>query len=429
VRQQSILARTFNALENRQFRTLWFGTVFSFLGMQMQIIARGYLAYDLTGSNAALGGVMLAFGIPQLLLGLVGGVAADRFEKRKVLWVSQFFIASNSAWIAFMIAFGLIEYWMLLVAGAVQGAGFAFVGPARAAYIGDLVRREQMGNAIVLQQLSMNGTRVIGPGLAGLLIAVPFVGTAGVYFITTAGFLVAILSLLLLPSSHPRPRAVERSPIGDLVEGIRYVARRPAIAHLVLMSFAIVMIGFPYQSFLPSIAKDVYNVGSGGLGVLSSAAAIGAVVATFLVAASAGSPRQWPMHPVLAALFGGSLVVLGTLASFPPALIAMVAVGAFSAAFQSTNNSLTMTITEPQYQGRVQSIAMLSWSFFGLVAFPIGILADHIGIQETMILQGVACILMVGVLEIYARASHAAADRSPAPSPSREAGVLAGGGQ
>lgn len=429
MRQPSILARTFYALENRQFRTLWFGTVFSFLGMQMQIIARGFLAYDLTGSNAALGGVMLSFGIPQLLLGLVGGVIADRFEKRKVLWVSQFFIASNSAWIACMIAFGLIEYWMLLVAGAVQGAGFAFVGPARAAFIGTLVRREQMGNAIVLQQLSMNATRVVGPGLAGLLIAVPWFGTAGVYFITTSGFVVAMLSMIWLPSSPPKARTVARSPIGDLGEGLRYVARRPAIMHLVLISFAIVMIGFPYQSFLPSIAKDVYNVGSDGLGLLSSAAAIGAVVATFIVAASAGSSRQWVAHPLLAATFGGSLIVLGSLDSFPPALLAMMAVGAFSAAFQSMNNALTMTITEPEYQGRVQSIAMLCWSFFGLVAFPIGILADHIGIQETMILQGALCILMVGVLEVYARVANAAADRGVIPSPAREAGAMAGGGQ
>jgi predicted MFS family arabinose efflux permease len=206
------------------------------------------------------------------------------------------------------------------------------------------------------------------------------------------------------------------------------VARRPAIMHLILLSFAVVMIGFPYQSFLPSIAKDVYNVGSDGLGLLASAAAIGAVIATFAVAATAGSARQWMAHPLLAAAFGGSLILLGTLDAFPPALAAMAAVGAFSAAFQSMNNALTMTITEPEYQGRVQSIAMLCWSFFGLVAFPIGILADHIGIQETMILQGAVCILMVGVLEIYARAVNAAADRGVTAPPAREAGAMAGGG-
>src|SRR5512142_1080023 len=107
--------------------------------MQMQVIARGFLAYDLTGKNSALGGVMLAFGVPQLLLGLWGGVLADRLPKRHLLVICQTIIAANSAWVATMIEMGAIEYWMLVVAGVVQGAGFAFIGPARQAFIGDLV--------------------------------------------------------------------------------------------------------------------------------------------------------------------------------------------------------------------------------------------------------------------------------------------------
>src|SRR5690606_21050609 len=126
--------------------------------MQMQIIARGFLAYELTGTNSALGGVGLAFGVPQLFLSLWGGVVADRFSKRKVLLWSQGIIAANSAWLATMIAMGQVEYWMLLVAGVVQGAGFAFVGPARQAFIFDLVGKDTIGNAVVLQQLSMNST-------------------------------------------------------------------------------------------------------------------------------------------------------------------------------------------------------------------------------------------------------------------------------
>ena len=135
--------------------------------MQMQVIARGYLAYDLTGKNSALGGVMLAFGVPQLLLSLWGGVIADRLPKRHVLMVCQVIVAANSAWLATMIAMGAVEYWMLIAAGVVQGAGFSFIGPARQAFIGDLVNREQLPNAVILQQLSMNSTRVVGPSLAG----------------------------------------------------------------------------------------------------------------------------------------------------------------------------------------------------------------------------------------------------------------------
>ena len=113
----------------------WLGTLFSFLGMQMQVVARGYLAYDLTDKNSALGGVMIAFGLPQLVLGLWGGVLADRIPKRNLLMVCQAVVAANSLWIAVMIMGDSIEYWMLVVAGAVQGAGFAFIGPARQAFI------------------------------------------------------------------------------------------------------------------------------------------------------------------------------------------------------------------------------------------------------------------------------------------------------
>ncbi len=380
--------------------------------MQMQVVARGYLAFELTGKNSALGGVMLAFGVPQLLLGLWGGVLADRLPKRNLLLVCQGIIALNSAWVAFMIHADRIEYWMLIVAGVVQGAGFAFVGPARQAFIGDLVGRQSIGNAVVLQQLSMNSTRVIGPGLAGAFIAIAFIGIAGVYVLTTLGFFIAMVTMFRLPAGNPTPREDPRSPIADLLDGVRYVVRRPSIALLILTSFAVVMVGFPYQSFLPSIAADVYNVGSLRLGALQSAGAVGAVVATVLVAAHAESKRAWFAQPLLALVFGGTLVLLGLAPSFWFGMLAMVAVGGLASGFQSLNNSLTMSSTDSNYHGRVQSISMLSWSMFGLAALPIGILADHIGIQETMVFLGAAVMVLVVLLQLFGRSRAVAEDRA-----------------
>lgn len=403
--------RTFYALENSQFRLLWIGTLFSFLGMQMQVVARGYLAYDLTGKNSALGAVMLAFGVPQLLLGLWGGVLADRLPKRNLLFVCQGIIALNSAWVAVMLGLGQLEYWMLIVAGVVQGSGFAFVGPARQAFIGDLVGRDSIGNAVVLQQLSMNSTRVIGPSLAGAFIAVAFIGTAGVYIMTTAGFFIAMFTLLRLPPGNPGPRETPASPLADLADGVRYVAKRPSILLLILTSFAVITIGFPYQSFLPSVAKDVYGVGSGGLGMLQSAGAVGAVVATMLVATYANNSKAWVAQPLLAVAFGLSLVGLGIAPNFALGLAAMVSVGALAGGFQGINNSLTMSSTDAAYHGRVQSISMLSWSMFGLAALPIGILADHIGIQQTMVVMGVVVVSLVVLLQLFGRSDAVATDR------------------
>ena len=379
--------------------------------MQMQVIARGYLAYDLTGKNSALGGVMLAFGVPQLLLGLWGGVLADRLPKRNLLIVCQLIIATNSAWVAVMIETGRIEYWMLIVAGVVQGAGFAFVGPARQAFIGDLVDRSAIGNAVVLQQLSMNSTRVIGPSLAGMFIAVAFIGISGVYFFTTLGFFLATITMLRLPPGTPKERVNPRSPLADMADGLQYVRRRPSILMLILTSFAVIMIGFPYQSFLPSIAADVYGVDAGGLGALQSFGAIGAVVATLLVATYAGSRRAWKFQPLLAIAFGGSLIALGLAPNIWFGLIAMVAVGGLASGFQGVNNALTMSSTDADYQGRVQSISMLSWSLFGLIALPIGILADHIGIQQTMVILGSVVMLGVTLLQLFARTDRVSNDR------------------
>lgn len=385
--------------------------------MQMQVVARGYLAYDLTGKNSALGGVMLAFGVPQLLLGLWGGVLADRLPKRNLLFVCQGIIALNSAWVAVMIELGQLEYWMLIVAGVVQGGGFAFVGPARQAFIGDLVGRDSIGNAVVLQQLSMNSTRVVGPSLAGAFIAIQFIGVGGVYFMTTAGFVVAMLTMLRLPSGRPDPAGVRGSPLSEMVDGLRYVRSRPSVALLILTSLAVVMIGFPYQSFLPSIAKDVYGVGSGGLGALSSAGAVGAVAATVLVAMYAGHRHAWHFQAVLAIAFALSLVGLGMAPNFALGLGAMVLVGALASAFQSLNNSLTMSLSDHQYVGRVQSISMLSWSFFGLVALPIGFVADRVGIQETLVLMGAVVLACVLALEaLLGRRPAIARDRQLEPA-------------
>ncbi|GAB4330335.1 MAG: MFS transporter [Dehalococcoidia bacterium] len=411
---RSYFARTFTALESPQYRVLWFGTLFSFLGMQMQIIARGYLAFDLTGKNSALGGVMLAFGLPSLLLTLWGGVIADRLPKRRTIVVTQGVIAINAGWMATMIATGLVQFWMLLVAGLVQGVAFSFMGPARQAFVSDLVGRDRIGNAVVLQQLSMNGTRVIGPSIAGVFISIQFIGLAGTYLMTTLGFIIAMVMTMRLPAGEPAPRDDARSAAGDLLDGLRYVRSRPSIAILLLTSLVMTSLAFPFQAFLPSIAVDIYDAGSRGLGALSSVQAVGAVVATVIIASVAGHPRAWHIQPVLAAGFGASIVLLGAMPSFVTGLVAISVVGAFSAGFQSLNNSLSLTLSDSAYHGRVQSLNMLAWSLFGLAAMPLGVVADLIGIQEMLMLTGGLSVVCVLGLRFLSRVWGAEEDRRAA---------------
>ena len=414
-RPANYFARTFYSLENSSYRLLWTGTLFSFLGMQMQVVARGYLAFDLTGRNTALGAVMLAFGIPSLVFTLWGGVLADRLPRRRTLLISQTAIGLNAAWIALMIAFGLIEFWMLLAASFVQGVGFAFMGPARQAFIGHLVGREAVGNAIVLQQLSMNGTRVIGPAIAGVFIAIWFIGLAGVYFMTTAGFLIAIYTVWRLPAGEPETREGTSSPLSDLIDGLRYVVSRPSVTILILGAFALTAFAFPFQSFLPSLAVDIYDAGSRGLGVLSSVQAVGAVIAIVFVAGIANHPNAWRIQLLLAVGFGGAVTLLGFASNLVVGLVAILVVGAFSASFQSLNNALTISFSASRYHGRVQSLTLLSWSLFGIASLPVGIVADIIGIRETLMIMGIVAVGAVLLLHFLGRLWGAEEDRHRVP--------------
>ncbi|MPY96208.1 MAG: MFS transporter, partial [Acidimicrobiia bacterium] len=165
----------------------------------------------------------------------------------------------------------------LLGASAVQAVGFAFMGPARMAFTGELVGRAVLPNAIVLAQMSLNSTRVLGPSLAGVLIGVPWFGTAGVYFFTAGLSLVALGFTSVLPPGRPSADRPARSPGAELLDGLRYVRANPTILLLVLTSFFVVMLAYPYMAFLPSLADATFDVGPGGYGVLSAVSAVGAL--------------------------------------------------------------------------------------------------------------------------------------------------------
>ena len=395
--------QVFRALRVPRYRILWFGTLFSFLGLQMQVVARGYLAFDLTGSNTALGGVMIAFGVPRLLFALWGGVVADRMAKRNVLLLWQSALALGSGLLTLAIATERVEYWMLLAMAVLTGVAFSFITPARQAFIGDLVPDPLVGNATVLQQASMNGTRVFGPALAGLLIAMPLVGMAGVYALTTLGFIVAAANLIFLPPGEPERDTEKSSPGRDLVESLRYVRRDRPIGVLLLMSFGVVALAFPYQAFLASVARGVFDRGSAGLGAMSSLAAVGALVATLAAAWLAGHQRVWRFQTLAGVGFAVALVAFAVAPHFAVALVAIMFVGAFASGFQSLNNGLTMTLTEREYYGRIQALAGITWSLFGIVSLPLGLIADRVGIRTTLALMGVAALVCMLALELAAR--------------------------
>ena len=391
----------FDSLRVRPYRRLWWGGMCAFGAGQITLIARGWLAYDLTGTNTALGAVMIGFGISSLIAIPVGGLLADRYPKRTIIVVSQLAQVIVAATVATLVATDLIRFWMLIAASVVQGAAISVLAPSRLAFIADIIDPERLTNALFLSSMSVQVTRVVGPATAGALIGVKTVGIAGVYYVGAVVAGLAVLLTLGLPRGEPR-RTAHRAPLEDLVDGLRYVRHRPELLRLVVVSLVVVMVGFPHMAFLPAMAEEVFGQGAGGFGIMTTVAAVGAVITT-LSLANIERSKLGPYQSAAGLLFGVTLVGLAVSPVFGVALVAMLAVGASSMTFQTLNNSAVLSLADVEYHGRVQSLLMLSFSGFGLAALPLGMLADAVGIRETLVAMGVVIVAFMLFAERWRR--------------------------
>ncbi len=402
----------FGALQSSRFRVLFLSSTLMFFAIQAQQIARGWLAIELTGDNAGLGGVFMAFGIPMLVVSPIGGVLADRFPKRLVLTACQSMIMLAAVIIAVTETLDVLEYWMLLAASVVHGTGMSVMGPARMAFTGEVVDRATLPNAVVLQQMGMNGTRVIGPAVAGVLIGIPVIGAGGVFILTSVIIGVAIWATLLLPDVPVRGTAGQTSPFAELVDGLRYVRTRPQVMLLVAAFSVVIIVGFPYLVFLPFIADDIFDVGSSGFGVMSAVSAAAAVVATFWLAGRVNRGSLWQLQAGCGLGFAVGLVLLGLAPNYAVALLVLFFVGGATSGFQATNSSLVLTETDLEYHGRMQSLLMTAFAISSIVSLPLGLLADAVGLRETLVGMGVVCIAAM-LVYVVARRRYVARENLP----------------
>jgi MFS family permease len=384
---------TFASLQVRAYRTLFWSGMISFASVQGQTVARGWLAKELTSSNAALGGVFLAFGLTMLVTNPIGGVVADRFSRKAVLAWTQIAMIASSVWIGLAVSFDFLTYWQLLLASGVQAMVFAFLGPARMAMTSELVGPDLLPNAVVLGQLSANSTRVIGPSLAGIAIGISWIGSDGVYYVAAVLSAVALWQVLQLPDSNSLRVHAGQSPLEEFSAGIRYARRHREVRLLLITSFVVVMMAFPYNAFLPKVADGLFNEGSKGYGYLSGASAVGAVAVSLVIARMARNDLAWKMQSVSGLAFGLGLFLLAAAPTFILALAAAVVLGGAASGFTAMNNTLTLTLSDLEYHGRLQSLMMLSFSGFGIAALPLGAVADGIGLRSTFTGMGVVTIV------------------------------------
>ncbi len=398
-------------LRIRPFAVLYLNATLVFLGVMAQSIARGWLAFRLTGSNAALGGVLLAFGVAMLVATPWGGVVADRFPKRLVLQVSIVLLAVSSAWIGLAVAFDVIAYWMLLGAGVLQAVAFALFNPARMAFLAEVVPRNSVSGAVSLLLVNGEISRVVGPAVAGIVVASVSFGVEAVFLVSAV---LAVLGLLMtgaMPPGRRRGEPSSRSPLGELVDGVRYVGARPDLSALLWCGVGVVMCGLPYLAFLPAVSEDLFDLGSAGYGILSAVSAFGAVVTGLLLGRRSGTGQELRVFVAAGAAFGLAVAALAAAPTFWVAVVVLALAGGAQLAFQTVNQSLLLGMSDMAFHGRIQGLVMMSFGAFGIAALPLGALADGIGLRPTLAGMGAGVLLCVAAFALVGRRRMAGAAR------------------
>jgi len=391
--QTARLPKTFRSLQHRNFQLYFAGQLISVAGTWMQIVAQAWLVYELSHSELMLGIVGFAAAIPALLVSPWAGVVVDRVSKRNLLVVTQ----ASAMVLAFILAVltftGLVQVWEIIALAAIMGVVNAFDGPARQAFVVEMVGREDLPNAIAINSMMFNGARVIGPALGGLLLAT--VGAAWCFFINGVSFLAVIVCLLLMRLT-PRTRILEiGSPWTDLKRGLRYVLLNRSIFALLMLALIFSMFGISYNTLLPAFVDQVLHTDATGYGLLNAFIGIGAVIGAFLMAryGERGQRGRWLVWVDLA--FPFILMAFGYNANFSLALLLAFGLGVGFMLTFTIINTLLQTNVDDQMRGRVMGLYTLT--FFGFAPFgnlAIGTLAERWGMSFTILLSA-ACSLIL----------------------------------
>ena len=266
-------ATTFAALGERDFRILRIGSLFATLAFMMMFVAQSVVAFELAGTNSAVGVVSLGVGISMLLIGPFGGVTADRVSKRRLIILGQGAAAALLVLIGVLIITDTLSLLLLVLITTAMGLGFAFMGPARHAYVAEIVAPARLPNAIVLSQLGHGGGKILAPLLAGILLSTAAGGAGGAYLVIGALLFIGVASIGFLPSRGGAPRHTRGSVLGELGAGLQHVRSRPTLRLLLLMSIAVVVLGWTFRIVLPALLERHLDRAPTDIGLLCSRSA------------------------------------------------------------------------------------------------------------------------------------------------------------
>ncbi len=385
----------FTALSFRDFRLFWFGQLISLSGTWMQSIAQGWLVYSLTKSPFYLGIVAAANSLPILLFTLIGGVIADRFQKRNLLLITQGLSIIPAVMLGVLTSMGIATVWHVAVLAFFLGTINAIDIPVRQSFLAEMVGRGHIVNAVALNSAAFNGARIIGPIIAGLTIA--YLGVPACFFLNALSF-AAVIAALSRMKIKGEIRARHEGVLSGIKKGFTFIRENRQIMHVVLLIAVFSLAGLPYISLLPVFAEEVFHMGAKGLGFLVGASGTGALIAALGIAAKGDIKNKTRFMSIAGTCFSISLVVFSFSNIFVVSLAAMMFGGWGVVSYLALANSYLQIAAPDGLRGRVMSV----YSFVFLGTVPIGnaimgLVADNIGTPNTVAGAGVICIMASAV--------------------------------
>ena len=397
--------RLFRAFDTRPYRWLWADMVLSSLGRTAEMLALGWLVLIVTDSPFWVGVVSGLRGVGTVGFGLVGGVIVDRVDRRKALMVSQLLAAAVALTIGLLVMTEHIELWHLLVASVAQGMMQAVGMPARNALTYDVVGRRGLLNALALNMMAFNGSRIVGGLISGVLIDT--VGVEGVYYLIAASLASGGGVLRLMGGSY-LPKGAREPMWRNARDGLAHVRSNGPVRSLLFMSLLMEAFAFSHHVMLPVMARDVLGLEGFGFGVLAAASGVGALVSTAMVANLGDVRSKGKMVALSAGGFGLFLVVFALTPllpfSFVIAALALVLVGAMSMAYDTTMGALLQLLVPDAMRGRVMGLYVFTFGFTPLGGFVAGAIASVAGAPFAIGLGGgIVLVYVLGHLKPTSR--------------------------
>lgn len=398
----------FSALAVANFRWLWIGSLGSSFAMNMQIIARGWLVYELTSSALDLAWVTLSFMLPSVIFSLYGGVLADRLPKRRVIAWAQALNCVATLVMATIIFSGNVKFWDFIWFGFFNGTVLALSMPARQAFVPEIIPERLIFTAMALNTTGWNLSRIIGPAFAGLLIAwlaggdkTSTYGVGIVYVVIASLYLFSALTVLKVDRPGKTQRNRDGDSWSDMREGLRYVLEHPPVFALIVLSILPFLFGMPLNTLLPAFNQDVLQGHADDLGYLISAMGGGAIIGSLLMA-TMGDMRNKGFWLIVSCLGWGLVTAaFGAFDAQGAALVLIAVIGLLSSWNMSLNRGMLQMQVEDHMRGRIMSIDMMSHGLMPLGVFPISLIAEYYGVGAALVTSGFALMAITLLVAIF----------------------------